>query len=137
MGKIETQDSNGNQNGWVLPIWSELTEPGLRPAQVYITAIGPGMRKGPHLHHKRRGVFFCISGKVLVRKVYEGDVIDKIIEPGSGYVFVPKGTPAALYNLGMDEAMVLNMPNPSWSKYDPDEHPVENWTDPEGWIITG
>lgn len=133
MPKIETFDADGNPNGWVMPIWSGEEEPGLRPEQVYVTAIVPGGKKGPHLHMRRRGVFFCVSGRVLVRKNYDGQIIDKIIEPGGDYCFVPTGTPAALYNMGDTEALVVNLPNPAWSKADPDEHPVPVWVDPVEW----
>ena len=34
---------------------------------------------------------------------------------------------------GDTEALVLNMPSPAWSKEDPDDWPVLNWQDPEGW----
>jgi hypothetical protein len=68
-----------------------------------------------------------------VRKNYQGDVLDKIIEPGGEYCFVPCGTPAALYNIGDGEALVLNMPNPSWSQENPDEWPVTHWQDPADW----
>lgn len=135
MPKIDTFDSDGKPNGWVLPVWSELSEPGLRPAQVYVTAISPRTRKGPHLHKERRGVFHCIAGRVLVRKNYQGDVLDKIIEPGGEYCFVPCGTPAALYNIGDGEALVLNMPNPSWSQENSDEWPVTHWQDPADWKV--
>lgn len=133
MPKIQTFDTDGKPNGEVMPLWNELTDPGLRPAQVYATTILPGTRKGPHLHMERRGVFFCVSGRVLVRKVCEGRVSDKVIEPGGEYMFVPRGCPSALYNIGTETAIVINMPNPSWSKDNPDDNPVGAWVDPEDW----
>lgn len=37
-------------------------------------------------------------------------------------VIVPTGGPAALQNLGKDDAYVLNMPNPAWTPTMHDEH---------------
>ena len=38
---------------------------------------------------------------------------------------VPAGTPAALQNLGDDEAYVLNMPNPAWEPTMDDEYSAD------------
>lgn len=47
---------------------------------------------------------------------------------GEGYEFrtvqVPAGIPAALQNIGFEDAYVLNMPAPAWRVDDQDEHPV-------------
>ena len=131
--RIETKDTEGRVNGVVFPLWNELTQPGLRPAQVYATTILPGMRKGPHLHMGRRGVFYCVQGKVHVRKFAEGTYHDRIIEPGDNPVFVGRGCPSAMYNVGHQTAIIVNMPNPAWSKETPDDHPVTEWEDPEDW----
>jgi hypothetical protein len=93
------------------------------------------MRKGPHLHKRRRGVFFCVKGKVQVSvRLEKGSYAITTLRPGSGHAFVPAGFACALYNpCSFGEAIVLNMPSPSWSIADPDEHPVEDWSDPEDW----
>ncbi len=133
--KIPTLDAAGAANGHVQTIWSELTDPALRPAQVYVTAIAPGARKGPHLHRVRRGMFACVAGRVLIRTQWQQNGVtiyaDFWLEPGSDPVHVEPGTPAALYNVGDGEALVVNMPAPAWSKEEPDEHPVEVWEDPK------
>lgn len=129
MRKILTKDASGKRNGWVLPLWNALEEPGLRPDQVYVTAVAPYSSKGPHLHMRRRGLFACIQGNVrLVRRV-EGKYIETMI--GEDYaenpVLVEPGVPCAIYNDSNVEALVINMPSPSWSAQDPDEHAVEGW----------
>lgn len=132
--KIPTKDTEGRDNGWICPVWNALEHPELRPEQVYVTAIAPRSRKGPHLHMKRRGLFFVISGKVVIMAVYPGvGVKHTTMEPGDNGVIVNSGAPCALYNYGDTEALVLNLPSPAWSKENPDDWPVEGWKDPEDW----
>lgn len=132
--KIETKDSEGKPNGYLIPIWSALERPELRPEQVYLTAIAPRSRKGPHLHNVRRGVFSVLSGRVIVQvRLLNGTYSGYPLWPGQPIVMVAPGTPCALYNYGDREALVLNMPSPAWSKEAPDDWPVEDWEDPKGW----
>lgn len=123
MGRITTKDQSGAPNGWLLPVWN--IHDGPQISQVYVTAIAPGMSKGPHLHMKRRGLFCRLTGAVLLAtRDLEGNyTTHDITEP----VLVPSGTPAALYNIGTTEALVLNMPHPAWRQDDQDEWPVEGW----------
>lgn len=135
--KIETKDTAGVPNGWLLPVWNSGERPDLRPDQVYVTAIAPGCRKGPHLHMKRRGMFACVAGSVRI--VYVDSVNKRWsaeLVPGSAPFVVNPGSPCALYNFGETEALVINMPSPAWSKEQPDDWPVEFWTDPEGWPVS-
>ncbi len=136
--KIETKDTAGRVNGWVLPLWSALEHPELRPDQVYVTAIAPHSRKGPHLHMKRRGVFYLVGGIVRARyrlpKPNQSIYDDwKMRVDARVPVIIEPGIPCALYNYGATEALVINMPSPAWSADDPDEWPVEDWEDPPGW----
>lgn len=137
--KIPTKDSAGRPNGWMATAWSVFDSPdsaSLRPDQVYITAVSPGMRKGPHLHKKRRGMFYCAHGKVTIRmRVGDDSYIDTVLTPDRGVAFVVMpGIPCAIYNeCPQEESVVINMPSPAWSKKNPDDHPVENWEDPEDW----
>lgn len=133
--KIETRDTEGRPNGWILPCWSALEHPEWRPEQVYVTAIAPHARKGPHLHQVRRGMFVCLTGNVLIRWInHLGSYRQTPLAPDAGGPFIVKaGMSCALYNRGSREALVLNMPSPAWSKEDPDDWPVENWEDPPGW----
>jgi dTDP-4-dehydrorhamnose 3,5-epimerase-like enzyme len=131
--KKPTVDSDGRYNGYLIPIWNALERPDLRPDQIYLTAVAPHSRKGPHLHRKRRGLFCCVKGDVAIR-IRDADGSYRIELTGAllGYghlVEVPAGTPCALYNDTDEVALVLNMPAPAWSREDPDEWPVEGWID--------
>jgi len=127
--KIVTRNKEGKINGWLLPIYN--INDGLialeqHPKQVYLTVVAPKEIKGPHLHLKRWGLFTCIKGNIkIVVKTSEGY---KEFFTGEDYEFatiqVPAGVPAALQNIGHEEAYVLNMPSPAWREDDQDEHPV-------------
>lgn len=128
MPRIETKDAQGKPNGFVLPIWNAL-ESEYRPEQVYLTSVLPGTSKGPHLHKKREGRFCCVSGNcdVIVRSP-NGVYIEHLnLGTDNRIIRVPPGYAAQIVCRGDVEARVLNMPNPAWSKEDPDEWPVENW----------
>lgn len=129
--KIQTKDSSGKPNGYLIPVWSALQFPDLRPDQVYVTVIAPQCRKGPHLHKVRRGLFAVISGLVSVRlRTPDGEYLDPSC---ADLIHVPPGYAAAVYNHGNTEALVINMPSPAWSPEEPDDWPIEDWKDPEVW----
>ncbi len=151
MTRIETFDEQHQPNGYVILCWNALEQPGERPDQVYVTAIAPGCHKGPHLHKVRCGRFICIKGNVAVIKRYplhgersnrppatEGLYVGQSgkygyrVEHsgetrGHNLITVEPGIAALIQNIGPEEALVINMPTPAWSKEQPDEWPVEDW----------
>jgi dTDP-4-dehydrorhamnose 3,5-epimerase len=127
--KIITKNKEGRSNGWLVPIFNVhdgLIDLAQYPCQVYLTVIAPREIKGPHLHLKRWGLFTCIRGnaKIVVRKEngYEEYLTGEDYEFTS--IQVPAGVPAALQNIGDEEAYMLNMPSPAWRIDDQDEHPI-------------
>lgn len=129
--KLETKittGKDGNPNGWLLPIWNA-TQSDYRPEQVYLTVVSPASVKGPHLHLIRAGRFVCVKGNVrIVTRQWDtyashetGDVA------GFNVVNVPPGMACAIYNVGDEDAYVLNMPSPAWTLEQPDDHPVAGW----------
>ncbi len=126
--KIFTKDTDGKDNGWVLPIWN-CRESNYRPDQIYLTAIEPGKSKGPHLHQVRTGYFACIRGRVhaILRDGETYQVVRMGLYNANSPLKVPPGVACELRNVGDDEAVLINMPSPSWSADDPDEWPVEDW----------
>lgn len=133
MKKIPTSDATGKPNGYVLPIWNANEQPELRPDQVYLTCVAAHTSKGPHLHMVRRGLFCCIKGnvRVVIRGTASSVEFYKTHYSGENnchaLIPVPAGMAACLYNDSDEEALVINMPSPAWSKDAPDENPVENW----------
>ena len=128
--KFITKGEGDQLNGFLVTIYNihdGFFEPGKEPQQVYLTVISPKQIKGPHLHVIRTGCFTCIKGNARF-----------ILKTPSGYqvfcsgedheyrsVLVPAGTPAALQNLGDDDAYILNMPNPAWTPTMDDEHTAD------------
>lgn len=127
--KILTSNRFGFPNGYLVPIFSahdDFIDPDQFPKQVYLTVISPGEVKGPHLHMKRWELFTCIRGnaKIVVRieswheEFFAGEDHDYAT------IQVPAGVPAALINIGDQDAYLLNMPFPAWHPDDQDEHYV-------------
>jgi len=126
------------RNGTLRTIWRESDEIrnegvwfGYQPKQVYATSVLPGMRKGPHLHHKRAGLFTCLVGQVLVvTKTPSGHYEEAELSAGTNSsIFVPAGTPAMIINKSDKEALLLNMPS---QMYDPTDEFTADFSDYEG-----
>jgi hypothetical protein len=128
--KFITKDGTGNKNGFLVPIYNlndNFFPEGQAPQQVYLTVISPNQIKGPHLHFIRTGCFTCIKGNA--RFVLKTENEYDIVYSGEDYeyqsVIVPKGIPAALQNIGDEDAYVLNMPYPAWTPTMNDEHTAD------------
>jgi mannose-6-phosphate isomerase-like protein (cupin superfamily) len=125
---IDTKGADDLPNGWIVPIWH--VDSGQKIEQVYLTTIYRGCMKGPHLHHQREGAFTVLSGSVLIVCRVDSEYWTiRCEDTYSKYetVRVPAGVPCALYNVGHETALILNMPNPAW-RDNSDEHPVQDWT---------
>lgn len=124
---ITTRDAKGHANGWLLPLWNANTKPELRPDQVYLTVVAPGCVKGPHLHMKREQRYYLIKGDAEVITRADGEYTITLLWPGD-WMVVPAGIPSQIRNGNpAEEAWIINMPSPAWSKEDQDEWPVEDW----------
>jgi dTDP-4-dehydrorhamnose 3,5-epimerase-like enzyme len=128
--KFVTKDDENLPNGFLVPIYNVhdgFFPAGMEPQQVYLTVISPRLIKGPHLHLIRTGCFTCIKGNA--RFILRTDEGYQVFHSGELYEFrsviVPTGVPAALQNLGEDEAYVLNMPSPAWTPTMNDEHTAD------------
>lgn len=131
MTRIATKDPRGNPNGFVVPLWH--VDHGPRIDQAYLTTVLPGAQKGPHCHMKRRGHYVCIRGAVLIvtrdpEGNYRSFEMSAETQEHNRGLDIPPGTVSALYNLGDEEAWLLNMPSPPWRSDDQDEWPVNDWT---------
>ncbi len=127
--KIVTKNKEGRATGWLVPIFNAhdgLIDAAQHPQQVYLTVIAPKEIKGPHLHLKRWGLFTCIRGNAKIVVRVENSYKEFLTGEDYDYstIQVPAGVPAALQNIGDEEAYMLNMPSPAWHVDDQDEHPV-------------
>ena len=128
--KIVTRNQSGKENGFLIPVVNVhegFVGEEQWPRQVYCTVAGPGEVKGPHLHHKRWGLFTCIRGNVKVVVRIDGVYEEYFSGDEYGYqtIQVPAGIPAALVNVGDSDAYILNMPSPAWHPDDQDDWDVE------------
>jgi dTDP-4-dehydrorhamnose 3,5-epimerase-like enzyme len=126
--KFVTKDATGQENGYLVPIYNthdKLADHA--PEQVYLTVAKPGTIKGPHLHFIRTGCFTCIKGNIRVvlktemgyEQAYSGE------DHAYTSIIVPAGVPAAIQNIGDEDAFVLNMPSPAWTPEMNDEHTAD------------
>lgn len=118
------------ENGFLVPIYNihdGFFEKGKEPQQVYMTVVKPGTVKGPHLHFIRVGCFTCIKGNVRVVVKVDGEY--QVFFSGEDHEYqsieIPTGIPAMLECLGDEDAYVLNMPSPAWTKDMNDEHTAD------------
>jgi hypothetical protein len=128
--KFVTKNHQNEPNGFLVPIYNihdGFFESGKEPQQVYLTVISANQIKGPHLHYIRTGCFTCIKGNA--RFVVKTETGYEVIYSGEDYeyrtVIIPTGVPAALQNLGQEDAYVLNMPSPAWTQNMNDEHTAD------------
>jgi dTDP-4-dehydrorhamnose 3,5-epimerase-like enzyme len=126
----ETRDASGEYNGFLIPIYNiheGFHDDGKTPSQVYLTVVSKGKIKGPHLHFIRTGCFTCIKGDArFILKTSTGyEVIYSGDSNGYKSVIVPTGIPAAIQNIGQEDAYILNMPTPAWTPEMNDEHTAD------------
>ncbi len=128
--KIITKNKDGIENGYLVPIYNihdHFHELGKEPQQVYLTVVKKGEIKGPHLHYLRTGSFTCIKGNVRIVVKVNGDYHEYYSGEDHGYlsVIIDTGIPAAVQNIGEEDAFVLNMPSPAWTPTMDDEHTAD------------
>jgi dTDP-4-dehydrorhamnose 3,5-epimerase len=128
--RIVTYDAEHHENGALIPVYNihdGFYEKGEEPQQVYLTIVAPGQIKGPHLHYVRRGCFTCIKGNVRVVVKVDGQYQTYCSGEDNNYlsIQIPVGLPAAIQNIGSEEAWVVNMPYPAWTADMNDEHSAD------------
>lgn len=117
--KIITFDPKTKKcNGWLLEIISDTDHftKHLR-GQVYMSVANPGEFKGYHLHAGADYFITCLKGKVK-ELIYKSRNEKQEIMMGGGdfkTVFLPKGYPHAIENIGREPAYVLIYRYPAWS----------------------
>lgn len=121
-----TRDLSGQKNGWLMEIasskdgWSKF----LDNAQVYLTTVLPGKKKGWHWHHKKENQLTCIRGQVILGVKLEKEIEEiKLSDRQPATVRIPKGIPICFYNAGDEPAYILNLCSPP---YDPNDSEQED-----------
>lgn len=124
----ETKDIlDKHVNGFMIPIWRDWDEfVKIKPTMVYVTAINPGERKGPHLHIIRDSYFVCVKGKaVFIVKEDSGKYTEiETSEDNPVLIEIPKGHSSAHINPTNEQSLILAIVDPSWKPDNKDEHNV-------------
>ncbi len=115
--KIETRNQKGKKNGWLLEIISDRDKFTKHiKGQVYLTVAEPGEFKGYHLHAMSDYFVTCLKGRVK-EIIYKSRTEKQEVKMGDGdfkTVFLPKGYPHAIQNIGKEPAYVLVYRYPAW-----------------------
>lgn len=117
--KIVTFDSKTKKpKGWLLEIVSDQDKftKHLR-GQVYLTVINPGGSMDYHMHAGADYFVTCLKGKIR-EVIYKSRREKEAVEMGDDdfkTVFLPRGYPHAIENLGQEPAYVLVYRSPAWS----------------------
>lgn len=112
--KVQTKDHSGQENGFLVEMFKDGDK-----TVVYLTAAKPGAFKGYHLHRVRAARYVAIKGKMKITlykpgtKEKEVHILDSAIPQR---LFIPKDIATGLENVGMEEAWLINYPDPA---YDP------------------
>jgi len=128
--KFITRNLNNEENGYLIPIYNindRFHDDDKVPQQVYLSVVKPNEIKGPHLHYIRTGFFTCIRGDVRIILKENGRYLTYLSGENHEYlsVIIPTGVPAAIQNIGDEDAFVLNMPSPAWTPEMNDEHTAD------------
>ncbi len=117
--RIVTKDpATKKTNGFLLEVVSE--RDGFTKhirGQIYMTTVEPGAFKGYHLHADADYYVTCIRGQVR-EIIYTSAKKKRIIRMGDGdfkTVFLPRGCPHAIENIGDDVAYILVYRYHAWS----------------------
>jgi dTDP-4-dehydrorhamnose 3,5-epimerase-like enzyme len=125
---VTTKDSGGQENGWLMEVassrdgWNRF----LDNAQVYVTILLPGKKKGWHLHHKKASQLTCIKGKVVIA-IWDGKNIEELVLNANKPVTVrvPKEQAICFYNPGPEEAYILNLCSPPYDPQNPEQEDLD------------
>lgn len=115
--KVITFDTHKKPKGWLLEVVSESDKftKHLR-GQVYLSVLNPKALMDYHLHAQADYFVTCLKGKV-VEVIYKNRKEKQEVEMGDGdfkTVFLPKGHPHAIKNIGKEPAYVLIYRYPAW-----------------------
>lgn len=136
--RINTKDSHGNRNGWLLEVLSERDNfvDNLK-GQVYLTIVNAGQEKGFHVHTKATYHVCCILGNIK-SILYLDQSRKREISMGGDNLVVIKMEPGVAHlmkNIGNEPAYVLVYRYPAWSPAEKEQIDIapEDIEKPETW----
>jgi dTDP-4-dehydrorhamnose 3,5-epimerase-like enzyme len=128
--KVNTKDSNGKENGWLL----EMFKGPENKTEVYLTSVIPGSFKGFHLHRIRASRYVCLRGKVrIITYEFRNGYWNKPETPhwdrsentlDSSFpqrLLISPEVAVGIENIGDTEAWLINYPFPAYDPAQKDE----------------
>lgn len=137
-----------DERGWLMEILrSDDPELFTRFGQVYVSATYPGVVKAWHYHQRQIDNFACVAGTVKLVLIdtrpgspTEGSINEFFVGiQHPTLVQVPNLVYHGWKNIGLDVALVVNVPSEPYRYGDPDEYRIEphgtlsyDWTRKDG-----
>jgi dTDP-4-dehydrorhamnose 3,5-epimerase len=137
-----------DERGWLLEVLrSDDAELFAKFGQVYVSATYPGVVKAWHYHERQIDNFACVAGMVKLVLIdtrpgsrTEGTVNEFFVgTQNPTLVQVPNLVYHGWKNIGLDVALVVNVPTEPYRYADPDEYRIEphgtlsyDWTRKDG-----
>lgn len=113
--KVKTFDPAGKENGLLIELYKDRDK-----TVAYLTATKQGAFKGYHLHRVRAARYICIKGKMKIVLYKPGNPASReehILDAQKPQrLFIPANIATGLFNIGDEEAWLINYPDPP---YDP------------------
>lgn len=112
--KVTTVAPDGQANGSLVELYKDGEK-----TTAYLTSVKPNMFKGYHLHRIRAARYVPLTGKMKIvlykpgTKEREEYILDA---QNPQRLLIPKDIATGLFNIGDDEAWLINYPDPA---YDP------------------
>ena len=123
-----------DERGWLMEILrSDDAEMFAKFGQVYVSATYPGVVKAWHYHQRQIDNFACVAGMVKLVLIdtrpgspTEGSVNEFFLgSQNSSLVQVPNLVYHGWKNVGLEVALVVNVPTEPYHYDDPDEYRIE------------
>lgn len=121
-----------DERGWLMEILRNDDEQFTRFGQVYVSATYPGVVKAWHLHTRQTDNFACVAGmvKLVLVDTRDGsptrDAVDELFIGVRNPVLVQ--VPRLVYHgwkcIGVEPALVINVPDEPYDRERPDEHRI-------------
>ncbi len=115
--KVPTFNLDGGENGFLTELFKD--EDG-KKTLVYLSCVSKGHNKGYHLHRIRAARYMCVKGKVkiILYNVHTKEREEHILDAQKPErLFIPSNIATGLFNIGNEDAWLINYPEPP---YDPD-----------------
>jgi dTDP-4-dehydrorhamnose 3,5-epimerase-like enzyme len=125
---IKTKDvRDGHQNGIFIPVWRDWDKIyDKEPKMVYVTTCFRGELKGPHLHKYRWSYLTVLKGKVVFIVKVDDEFEEFVVSHEKPQtIVIPAGVPQAHFNIGDEDAIVMNLCNPAWHPENQDNYTAD------------